>query len=155
MKIQKILEKTMKSRIKLLQLMFNSKYLTRTLMLLTVIVVLYLVYKTYLKEGFESSSSTFEKDITNDTKLVLFYADWCGHCQQFKPIWKETAEQINKGGKKIMISVDVGGKDPESSKLSEKYGVDGFPTVMIFSNGSKSGPYDGPRTKEGLIAALS
>ncbi len=155
MKIQKIIDKTMKSRIKLLQLMFNSKHLSRTLMLLAGIVVLYFVYKTYLKEGFESSSSTFEKDLTNDTKLVLFYADWCGHCKQFKPVWEETASEINKGGKKIMISVNVGGKDNESSKLSEKYGVDGFPTVIIFSNGSKSSSYDGPRTKEGLIAALS
>ena len=155
MKIQKLVEKSMKSRIKLLQLMFNSKYLSRTLIILVGIVILYLVYKTYLKEGFESSSSTFESDLTKDTKLVLFYADWCGHCKQFKPIWKETADEINKGGKKIMISVDVGGKDTESSKLSEKYGVDGFPTVIIFSNGSKSKSYDGPRTKEGLIAALS
>jgi hypothetical protein len=54
-----------------------------------------------------------------------------------------------------MISVNVGDDDENSKKLSEKYGVDGFPTVVIFSNGTKSGNYDGPRTKEGLLEALS
>ncbi len=155
MKIQRLLQKGVSSRIKLIQTMFSSKHISRTIIILAGLLVIYLIYKNYLKEGFESSPSTFEKDITDDTKLVLFYADWCGHCKEFKPIWKETADEINKGGKKIMISVNVGDKDEVSNKLSEKYGVDGFPTVVKFSNGSKTGSYDGPRTKEGLLAVVS
>jgi protein disulfide-isomerase-like protein len=155
MKLQKTLTKGFKYRLNLINMMFNSKNISRTLMILVAFLLLYFVYKTFLKEGFESSSSTFESDLTNDTKLVLFYADWCGHCKQFKPIWEETASEINKGGKKIMISVNVGEKDDMSSKLSEKYKVDGFPTVVIFSNGKMTSSYDGPRTKEGLIGSLS
>jgi protein disulfide-isomerase-like protein len=155
MKAQRLIQKITTSRIKLIQTMFNNKNLYRTLMIIGALIIIYLIYKNYLKEGFESSASKFEKDLTNDTKLVLFYADWCGHCKQFKPIWNETADEVNKGGKKIMISVDVGGKDQESSKISEKYGVDGFPTVVIFSNGSKSGMYNGDRTKEGLLAVVA
>jgi thiol-disulfide isomerase/thioredoxin len=155
MKVQNLLQKGFKSRIKLIKLMFNNKNINRTLVILAFIIVLYLVYKNFLKEGFDCSPATFEKDLTNDTKMVLFYADWCGHCNKFKPTWEETAKERNKGGKKIMMTVNVGGKEDESSKLSEKYGVDGFPTIVIFSNGSKSGMYDGARTKEGLLAALS
>lgn len=155
MKVQKVLMRGINGRIKLFNTLFNSKNISRTLVILSALIVIYFVYKTYLKEGFESSPTTFESDLTNDTKLVLFYADWCGHCKKFKPIWEETADEINKGGKKIMISVNVGEKDDMSSKLSEKYQVDGFPTVIIFSNGKMSGSYDGPRTKEGLLEALS
>ena len=21
-------------------------------------------------------------------KVILYYADWCGHCTHFKPVWK-------------------------------------------------------------------
>lgn len=155
MNLQKVLMKGVKGRIQLFNMMFNSKNLSRTLVILIAFIVIYFVYKTYLKEGFESSSSTFENDLTDDTKLVLFYADWCGHCKKFKPIWEETAKEINKGGKKIMISVNVGEKDDMSGKISEKYKVDGFPTVVIFTNGKMSGSYDGPRTKEGMLEAMS
>ncbi len=155
MKVQKLLQKNFVSKIKLIQTMFNSKNLPRTLMIIGAIILIYIVYKKYLKEGFESSPSAFESDLTDDTKLVLFYADWCGHCKKFKPDWEEAAKEANAGGKKIMISVNVGGKDEDSGKLSEKYGVDGFPSVIKFSKGSKTGDYDGPRTKEGLLEAVS
>jgi protein disulfide-isomerase-like protein len=154
MKIKRLIEKGLTSKMNLLQSMFSPKNLTRTVMILVALFVLYFIYKSYLKEGFESKASDFENDLTNDTKLVLFYADWCGHCKQFKPIWNETAKEVNKGNKKIMISVNVGDQDSDSGKLSEKYGVDGFPTVIIFSNGKKTNSYDGPRTKEGLMNVL-
>lgn len=155
MKIKKLIQKGFISRLNLIQTMFNKKNLPRTIVILIILAVVYFVYKSYLKEGFESSASTFENDLTNDTKLVLFYADWCGHCKEFKPIWNNTCDEINTNNKKIMISVNVGEQDSDSSRLSEKYGVDGFPTVVIFSNGKKSGTYDGPRTKEGLLKALN
>jgi protein disulfide-isomerase-like protein len=154
MKAQKLLEKGFKYRIKLIKTMFNSKNIKNTLLILGAILILYYFYKNYLKEGFESSASSFESDLDNDTKLVLFYADWCGHCKKFKPTWEETAKEVNVDGKKIMISVNVGEQDDNSKQLSEKYNVDGFPTIVIFSNGSMTGTYDGPRTKEGMMNIL-
>ncbi len=154
MKVQRLLEKTIKSRINMIRIMFNSKNIKTTLVILGAIFILYYIYKSYLKEGFESSASTFENDLNKDTKLVLFYADWCGHCKKFKPTWEETSKDVNKNGKKIMISVNVGEQDENSKKLSEKYKVDGFPTIVIFSNGSMKGTYDGPRTKEGMMNVL-
>ena len=41
--------------------------------------------------------------------LVDFYADWCGHCKKIKPVWDETAEEVNTTEKK-MLKVNCGGK---------------------------------------------
>jgi thiol-disulfide isomerase/thioredoxin len=30
----------------------------------------------------------------NSTSLVLFYADWCHYCSQFKPIFEERANSV-------------------------------------------------------------
>lgn len=26
------------------------------------------------------------------TSINLFYAEWCGHCQNFRPVWEEIKE---------------------------------------------------------------
>ena len=36
----------------------------------------------------ESFNLELEKEESKH-KLVFFYADWCHHCKQFKPIWEE------------------------------------------------------------------
>jgi protein disulfide-isomerase-like protein len=149
-----------------LQKMFNQRAqqfskilkpsnMPRLLFLLAVLLVLYIVYERYLKEGFESDASTLDDKLDNSiTQMVLFHADWCGHCKKLMPEWDKAAKEMNKGGKMVMIKVDAGGKDAETQVLVKKYGVDGFPTIIIFKDGQWT-PYTGERTKEGLLSALA
>jgi protein-disulfide isomerase-like protein with CxxC motif len=53
-----------------------------------------------------------------------------------------------------MIKVDVGGKTEEQKAIVEKYGIDGFPTILIFKNGTPE-PYEGKRSAEDFLNALS
>jgi thiol:disulfide interchange protein len=69
--------------------------------------------------------------------IIDFYADWCGHCKKMKPEWDETAEKVNKE-KKRMIKINVGEQTDEQQALLAKYHIDGFPTVLIFQNGTAS-----------------
>jgi thiol:disulfide interchange protein len=121
--------------------------------LILVLVVLFYVYTKYLKEGFECKPDELEPLLESSEKtLVLFSADCCVHCKIKTPEGDECATQLNKETKR-MIKVDVGGKSKEEAALTEKYGVDGFPTILIFQNGSHE-PYQGARSADAFLKAL-
>ena len=148
----KIAKFNLDKNIALAKKMFEPKNLPKLLLLLAVLLVLFLVHRYFLKEGFESKSGDLEEEIADGKKVVLFYADWCGHCKEFKPVWDETAKEVNKDEKK-MIKVNCGEGTIEDKKIMEKYQVDGYPTIIIFEDG-KPKKYDGKRTKEDLLAVI-
>ena len=147
------MNKIVQSKIKSLKDMLKPNNLPRLLLLLACLLLLYYVYSKYLKEGFELKPTELEDEIQSGKKLVLFYADWCGHCKKIKPVWDETAEEINKDDKK-MIKVNCGEGTNEEKKIMKEYNIDGYPTIILFNNG-KPEPYSGERTKDGFIEALS
>jgi protein disulfide-isomerase-like protein len=121
--------------------------------LIGVAVIIALAYFYMNQEGFEAKPTDMDQYIKRPEKtLVLFYADWCGHCKELKPTWDEAAEIANAKEKR-MLKVNVGGKTAEEEALLKKYKIDGFPTVMIFQSGEGK-PYDGERTKEALLKLL-
>jgi protein disulfide-isomerase A6 len=72
---------------------------------------------------------------------VAFTAPWCGHCVRLEPEWREAA--------RILASEDVvlGWVDATvEEQLGYAYQVQGYPTIKIFSGGSKTNaaPYDYP-----------
>jgi len=58
------------------------------IILLFVVVILY----NYLNKNVENMTNQL---ISNGT-VVLFYADWCGHCKTFKPIWDDIKSKNSK-----------------------------------------------------------
>jgi hypothetical protein len=61
--------------------------------------------------------------------LVFVYADWCGHCQHFKPDWKKL--EMNKSRNMPMVSIrdDVFTKSPLNNMITPE----GYPTVAVVS----------------------
>jgi protein disulfide-isomerase-like protein len=132
---------------------FKPNTLPRVAFLLAILLVLFYLYSKYLKEGFEVQHDKLEEYITPDkSSLVLFYADWCGHCKKLKPTWKECSEKAKEKGL-TMIQINVGEGTDKDKELTEKYNIDGYPTIILFKNG-KAIPYDGPRTEEAFMNAL-
>jgi len=127
--------------------------LPKVAILLVILGVLYYFYSNYLKEGFEINHDNLDEYISPDkTSLVLFYADWCGHCKKLKPTWNECSKKAKDSGLN-MVQINVGEGTEKDKSLCEKYEIDGYPTIMIFKNG-KATPYNGPRTEEGFLDAL-
>jgi thiol-disulfide isomerase/thioredoxin len=123
------------------------------LLILGVVVIFALGYFYMNQEGFEAKPTELDQYIKRPEKtLVLFYAEWCGHCKTLKPIWDEAAETANTKEKR-MLKVNVGGKTAEEEALLKKYKIDGFPTVMIFQSGNGT-PYEGEKTKDTLLKLL-
>lgn len=73
----------------------------------------------------------------------------CGHCQKLAPEYKKAAEKL--AGMVIVGAVDC---DVDENKgLCSTYGIQGFPTIKVFSAGVKGMPtdYQGPRTAAAIV----
>lgn len=78
--------------------------------------------------------------------MVEFYAPWCGHCQSLAPEYAAAATEL-KAEEIVLAKVDA----TENSELSQKFDVEGFPTVFFFVDGVKK-LYNGDRTKDAIVA---
>jgi thiol-disulfide isomerase/thioredoxin len=88
------------------------------------------------------------KDDTNynkdniKTKLVLYHAEWCGHCKNFLPVWKQFVQQ----------HPEISTEDIECSNDANKSkcaNIEGFPTVVLIKDNQQI-KYNGERTIDGL-----
>lgn len=85
----------------------------------------------------------YEKDfdkLIEEKAVVDFYANWCGPCKMFAPVFEETSlvEDYN------FVKIDVD-KFPE---IARKYGVMSIPTIILFENGKEIKRFTGFMPKE-------
>lgn len=59
--------------------------------------------------------------------LVLFYADWCGYCVRFMPVYQAISEQYKDSFDFSKVNVE----DKKYEKVVNEVGLTGFPTVFI------------------------
>ncbi len=78
------------------------------------------------------SDSNFDEEIKNSELPVLvdFWAEWCGPCKQIGPILEEIGKSKPDKLKIFKLNVD------EKPQTSQKFGVRGIPTLMLFKNGN-------------------
>lgn len=63
--------------------------------------------------------------------LVLFYDLYCGHCQDFSPIYKEVANILE--GFVEVGAVECGGRD--NVDLKNDFNIQRFPAMLLFKGG--------------------
>jgi len=117
-----------------------------------------------------SSSDSFKHDDfqavvrAHDFTLVNFYADWCPHCRQFAPMWKEFEDQVN-AGKDVAKDADNVAASTRVLKINcvdfedtcGQQQIRSFPTIRLYRRGSKDKEwvdYHGPRALAQLSAFL-
>jgi len=92
----------------------------------------------------------FESTITDhDIVLVDFWAEWCGPCKRFGPIYEKASEEYS--------DVVFAKLDTEANQtLSGQLGIEGIPTLMAFREGvlvfNQAGALPAPALKQVLEA---
>ncbi|PIE21621.1 MAG: thioredoxin [Arachnia propionica] len=70
----------------------------------------------------------FEKTISEGTVLIDFWADWCGPCKMFGPIFEKVSEDYP--------DVTFAKVDTEANReFSGQLGIMSIPTLMAFRDG--------------------
>lgn len=90
------------------------------------------------------------KKITNGQPgMLLIYADWCGHCQRFKPVFNQINSKI--GASFICASIsDV--ELERNPNLGKALNFRGFPTIKFFNqNGEITADYNGNRESSEIL----
>jgi protein disulfide isomerase len=95
------------------------------------------------------TDDNFEAEIAKHANiLVEFYAPWCGHCKKLAPEYSAAAAKLANNDPPIPLGkVDA----TEQKAIAEKFGIQGFPTLLFFKNGEKR-EYTGGRTEEAIVA---
>ena len=76
-----------------------------------------------------ANDSNFEALTAQGLTLVDFWAQWCGPCRMFGPIFEEVSDQV-QGVNFVKFEVDDANRQTPT-----KYGIRGIPSVLAFRNG--------------------
>jgi thioredoxin 1 len=95
-------------------------------------------------------AENFEDTITeNDIVLVDFWADWCGPCKRFEPIYDKASDEY---GDIVFAKLDT----EENQMLTGQLGIEGIPTLMAFREGvlvfNQAGALPAPALKQVIDA---
>ena len=75
------------------------------------------------------TAATFEQTVTGEgIVLVDFWAEWCGPCQMFAPIYEQVSAEHD--------DIVFGKVDTEAEQaLAAEFGIRSIPTLMAFRDG--------------------
>ncbi len=112
-----------------------------------------------LKNVLELKNKDFDNELNlvnskaKPKTIILYYADWCGHCKHLKPTYQQLIDMSDKLG----VTVAAVNSDKSDGLLqriqsmgkNSEYEVQGFPTIVSYYNGKYFSSYAPDDTEEG------
>lgn len=94
----------------------------------------------------EVSDQTFEEVVLQSDKPVLvdFWAAWCAPCRMLAPTVEAVAEKYSNIASVVKLNVD------ENPTTSQRYGIKGIPTLILFKGGKEEERVVGATSKEAI-----
>ena len=98
-----------------------------------------------MSQAAATTDGTFAKDVLQSDLPVLvdFWADWCAPCKRLGPTIDEISGDLQ--GKIRVFKLDVD---------SNQYGIQGIPTLILFSGGQPQCQVVGLRSKADLLSEI-
>jgi thioredoxin 1 len=96
------------------------------------------------------TEQSFEEEVLQSDKPVIvdFWAEWCGPCHAVAPVLDRIVEESNGDLKLVKVNID------EQPALSQRFGVQSIPTMILFKNGEPAAAAIGAQPKPALEKAL-
>ena len=91
------------------------------------------------------TNETFENEVLDSNQKVIidFYADWCGPCKVFSPIFEKVSQEL-EDVKFVRVNVD------EEPELANKYMAYSIPYIVVIENGEVVNSHTGLVDEEAL-----
>jgi thioredoxin len=96
------------------------------------------------------TEQSFEEEVLQSAKPVIvdFWAEWCGPCHAVAPVLDRIVEESNGDLKLVKVNID------EQPALSQRFGVQSIPTMILFKDGEPAAAAIGAQPKPALEKAL-
>ena len=96
------------------------------------------------------SDASWESDVLSSKLPVVvdFWADWCAPCKIMVPTIEALARELDGRAKVGKLNVD------DNSVVSDRYRIQGIPTVMIFEGGEVKEQVVGVTSKDYLAQLI-
>ena len=94
----------------------------------------------------EVSDSSWDTDVLQSDKPVLvdFWAAWCAPCRMLAPTVDAVAEKYSANARVVKLNVD------DNPGISQRYGIKGIPTLILFKGGKEEERVVGATSKEAI-----
>src|SRR6266581_7859242 len=94
----------------------------------------------------DTTDSSFETDVLKSDRPVLvdFWAAWCAPCRMLAPTVESVAEKYAGNARVVKLNVD------DNPSISQRFGIKGIPTLILFKNGREEERVVGATSKESI-----
>lgn len=98
----------------------------------------------------ETTDGTFETDVLKSDRPVLvdFWAEWCAPCRMLAPTVEAVAEKYATTATVVKLNVD------HNPSVSQRYGIKGIPTLILFKNGKEEERVVGATSEQAISRML-
>jgi thioredoxin 1 len=96
------------------------------------------------------TDNSFEQDVLQSDQPVLvdFWAAWCAPCRMLAPTVEAVAEKYVGSARVVKLNVD------ENPSISQRFGIKGIPTLILFKAGKEEERVVGATSKEAIARMI-